>query len=198
MTAYYKAGGGQDKVNRNVFVGGTGGWAGRLVIQPSGGYNAIANANSAGYLNQALVQAGHFNNNNQIATVSGLTYCVGVLVARRVGNQRRLGDVVVAHFNGGWDHGPSWSRIAQRLQGGVGALYGIVVATSDSTAGETVDRILNTFSSRMTANTLDVQRGELDIAESRLLLYRSSTSGVEFGITRQGVIGEPTPTLHTR
>jgi hypothetical protein len=190
MVAYYRAGTGGDQNNRNIFVGGLGGWQGRLLIAPVNNLVTIANANSFGPLSAALVVPANFTNNNQIATVSGLTACIGVILVREVAHHQ-LGTVVVAHFNGGYNHAPSWLAIANGIGGAGGARYAIVIATSDTTGyGMTgADGVMQSFRANLTGPPLNVP-------DDNQIYYWSNTSGVEFGITRQGFIGEPNPKLH--
>ncbi|MDE3135578.1 MAG: hypothetical protein KGL59_03310, partial [Acidobacteriota bacterium] len=129
---YYKAlAGGAQKDNRNAFVGGTGGWAGRLILLTNRNkHNATAFASLRGlYVGEASVGVGVFGNANDIAFISGLTYCMGVAIAvRGPGNQ--FSEVSVAHFNGGYDHARSWAAIRAGVHGAAGTPYGFIVLTS--------------------------------------------------------------------
>lgn len=187
MATFYRASDGADQSNRNIFTGGLGGWAGRLLIQPSAGYTVIADADPNGPLMQAQVCAASFTADNQIAIVWGLTFCIGVIVAREAA-PGRLGDVVVAHFNGGWDHDGSWANIASRMPPGPGALHAIVIATTDTTPDEMINRVGETFRANLTG-------APLAIDDDNIILYRSNRSGVEIGVTRRGLLGEPEPKL---
>ncbi|MEM6820770.1 MAG: hypothetical protein AAF558_02350 [Verrucomicrobiota bacterium] len=173
-----------NKLNHNIFFGKANDGI-KYSITDEG--TVAARADSSGPLSGALVRSGSLPDGT-CGIVSGLTSCIGVIIAIQSAGLSRFNYIVVAHFNGGYDDQASWDRIDQALNGHTGRRYGLVIMTKDTTdygRGSALDYILPMLSNR---NVQD---------QNTLIYHNKVTSGVAFGVKSDGSVGEVSNQIYT-
>ncbi len=169
--------------NRQIMIGAHRGifFCGRRVITNYNVDNAKATANAIEAGMSVAVNHATLNNAGDFVVVSGLTYCIGVIVARATGGN--FTQAVVAHFNGNYDNATAWGNIRAGVTGAAGPLYAIVISTSDTSTFGQQHSIVPAFSDHL--------HDDVGVPGANITFYHSHTSGVAFIVRRDGIMGEP-------
>lgn len=141
--------------------------------------NAVAKARAkdAGFMGQAYAETADFSDDSQFAYISGLTYCIGIIIAEKEGIGDNIVKVSVAHYNGGWEKTTGLED--QICSFGSGAKSGVILASACSTQYDVV--LLKDFKRRM------IMQG---IESNNILFYWSKIGRLNFGICQDGSVGE--------
>jgi len=139
---------------------------------------ATANSQQAG-LGVAVSDAA-LRSADDFLSVSGLTYCIGLMVLRRQGGRFVHG--VTAHFNGNYEDAQAWTRIERGIGGAGGTLHAVVISTRDTTPYWQENGIVPCYRGALR---------RLGVSDAHLCFYQSSHSGVAFLVRGDGLMGEP-------